>query len=172
MARPQEVPVVVVDRRRPARAVVSLFSGAMGLDLGLEAAGLQVRVAVESNAVAAATIRRNRPSLPLFERPIEDVSTEEILETAGLKVGEALVVSAGPSCQTFSTAGRRQSVAEPQGMLFRHFLRVVREAKPRFFVMENVRGIMSSALVHRPLAQRGLGFRHSHRRSSTAPRSR
>lgn len=150
--------MVVVDRRRPARAVVSLFSGAMGLDLGLEAAGLQVRVAVESNAVAAATIRRNRPSLPLFERPIEDVSTEEILETAGLKVGEALVVSAGPSCQTFSTAGRRQSVAEPQGMLFRHFLRVVREAKPRFFVMENVRGIMSSALVHRPLAQRGPGF--------------
>jgi DNA (cytosine-5)-methyltransferase 1 len=147
-----------VGRRRPARAVVSLFSGAMGLDLGLEAAGLQVRVAVEANPVAAATIRRNRPALPLIERPIEHVSTEEILEAAGLEVGEALVVSAGPSCQTFSTAGRRQSVAEPRGMLFRHFLRVVTEAKPRFFVMENVRGIMSSAVVHRPLAQRGPGF--------------
>jgi DNA (cytosine-5)-methyltransferase 1 len=130
----------------------------MGLDLGLEAAGLQVRVAVEANSVAAATIRRNRPTLPLFERPIEDISTEQILEAAGLEVGEALVVSAGPSCQTFSTAGRRQSVGEPRGMLFRHFLRVVREAKPRFFVMENVRGIMSSAIVHRPLAQRGPGF--------------
>lgn len=130
----------------------------MGLDLGLEAAGLHVRVAVESNSVAAATIRRNRPTLPLIERPIEDVSTEQILESAGLEVGEALVVSAGPSCQSFSTAGRRQSVAEPRGTLFRHFLRVVTEAKPRFFVMENVRGILSSAVLHRPLSQRGPGY--------------
>jgi DNA (cytosine-5)-methyltransferase 1 len=86
------------------------------------------------------------------------VSTEEILDAGSLAVGEALVVSAGPSCQTFSTAGRRQSVAEPRGTLFRHFLRVVAEAKPRFFVMENVRGILSSAIVHRPLAERGPGF--------------
>ncbi|HZT67409.1 MAG TPA: DNA cytosine methyltransferase [Acidimicrobiales bacterium] len=146
-----------MSRLRPARGVVSLFSGAMGLDLGLESAGLQVRVAVEANKTAAATIRRNRPELPLIERSIENVSTEEILGAAGLEVGEALVVSAGPSCQTFSTAGRRQSLAEPRGTLFRHFLRVVSEAKPRFFVMENVRGILSAAVVHRPLAQRGPG---------------
>src|SRR5262249_47903025 len=95
---------------------------------------------------------------PLIDRPIEGVSTEQILEAAGLDIGEALVVSAGPSCQTFSTAGRRQSVAEPRGTLFRHFLRVVTEAKPRFFVMENVRGILSSAVVHRPLAERGAGL--------------
>src|SRR5439155_26565915 len=48
--------------------------------------------------------------------------------------------------------------AEPRGTLFRHFLRVVVETKPRFFVMENVRGILSSAIVHRPLAERGPGF--------------
>jgi DNA (cytosine-5)-methyltransferase 1 len=155
--RPQEI-VVDMSAHEPGRAVISLFSGAMGLDLGLEAAGLQARVAVEMNPMAAGTIRRNRPTLPLFDRPIETVGTEEILEAAGLQVGEALVVSAGPSCQSFSTAGRRQSVAEPRGMLFQHFLRVVREAKPQFFVMENVRGIMSSAIVHRPLAERGPGF--------------
>lgn len=138
-------------------AIISLFSGALGLDLGLERAGFRVAVAVESNKTAAATIRHNRRDIQVIERDIADVTTTEILAAAGLSVGEPMIVSAGPSCQTFSTAGRRQSLAEPRGTLFRHFLRVVREAKPRFFVMENVRGVLSSAIQHRPLAHRGPG---------------
>jgi DNA (cytosine-5)-methyltransferase 1 len=138
--------------------VISLFSGALGLDLGLEQAGLDLRVAVESDRWAANTIRRNRPDLPVIQRKIEDVSTSEILEAAGLQVGEAFLVSAGPSCQAFSTAGARRSLDDPRGTLFREFLRVVDEAKPRFFVMENVRGVLSAAVRHRPLAERGPGF--------------
>ncbi|MEA2703047.1 MAG: (cytosine-5)-methyltransferase 1, partial [Actinomycetota bacterium] len=141
--------------RRPA--VVSLFSGALGLDLGLEAAGFEVRVAVEANRNAAETIRKNRPDIPVIERRIEQVTTEEILAEAGLEPGEPTVVSAGPSCQAFSTAGQRGSVADPRGELFRQFLRVVREARPRFFVMENVRGVLSAAVRHRPLSERGPG---------------
>ncbi len=138
--------------------VISLFSGAMGLDLGLESAGFRIAVAVERDAFAVATIRANRPDLPVIDRPIEDVTTEEILEKAGLKPGEPALVAGGPSCQVFSTAGARRSLGDPRGGLFEHFVRVVRETQPRFFVMENVRGLLSAAVRHRPLNKRGPGF--------------
>lgn len=138
--------------------VISLFSGALGLDLGLEQAGFQTRVAVECNKFAADTIRKNRPDIPVIEKKIEDVTTEEILETAGLKPGEPLIVSGGPSCQSFSTVGLRGSLADPRGMLFQEFLRVIMETRPRFFVMENVKGIFSAAVKHRPLKERGFGY--------------
>lgn len=144
----------------PECSVISLFTGAMGLDLGLERAGFRVRAAVEVNRWAADTIERHRPEdqLALFRERVEDVSTERLLDAAGLDVGEATLVSAGPSCQTFSTAGHRRSLGDDRGWLFKHFTRVVREAQPRFFVMENVRGILSAAVHHRPLAERGPGF--------------
>src|SRR5438128_9050566 len=120
--------------------VISLFSGALGLDLGLERAGFRICVAVDCNRFAAETIRRNRPEIPVIDRPIEKVSTEEILKAAGLRAGEPVVITGGPSCQAFSTAGQRGSLSDPRGVMFREFLRVVREARPKFFVMENVRG--------------------------------
>jgi DNA (cytosine-5)-methyltransferase 1 len=138
--------------------VISLFSGAMGLDLGLERAGFRVAVAVECNPFAIATIRANRPELPLIDRPIEDVTTEEILLAAGLKPGQPVLVAGGPSCQVFSTAGARRSLGDPRGELFEHFVRVVEEARPRFFVMENVRGLLSAAASHRSLKERGPGY--------------
>src|SRR5438045_4955185 len=69
----------------PRLPIISLFSGALGLDLGLEQAGFQIRVAVECNRFAAATIRRNRPDIPIIEQKIEQVTTEEILKAAGLE---------------------------------------------------------------------------------------
>ena len=138
--------------------IISLFSGALGLDLGLERAGFRVRVAVENNKYAAQTIRLNRPNLPVIERKIEDVPTKELLKAARQKPGGSFVLTGGPSCQSFSTAGKRGSVADPRGGLFYEFLRIVREARPRFFVMENVRGVLSAAMKHRPLDQRGPGF--------------
>lgn len=136
---------------------ISLFSGAMGLDLGLEQAGFCTKVAVECDRFAAATIRQNRPDIEVIERRLEDVSTREILRAAGLDRGEAAVITGGPSCQAFSTAGQRGSMSDPRGTSFREFLRVVREARPRFFVMENVKGVLSAAIRHRPLINRGPG---------------
>ena len=138
--------------------VVSLFSGAMGLDLGLERAGFEIRVAVESDPTAIKTIRANRPDLPVLEKPIEKVSTEKILMKAGLAVGEVDLLAGGPACQAFSTAGKRRSLADPLGRLFYEFMRVVDEARPKFFLVENVRGLLSAAIKHRPLAQRGGKF--------------
>lgn len=136
-------------------SIISLFSGALGLDLGLEKAGFNCLVAVENNKYAAETIRMNRPKINVIEKAIQEVSTKEILKIANLKVGEVTIVSAGPSCQSFSTAGSRNSVNDPRGVLFREFLRVVKEARPRFFVMENVPGMLSAAIRHRPLKERG-----------------
>lgn len=140
----------------PAGPSLSLFSGAMGLDLGLEAAGFSTKAAVEVNKWAVKTIRDNT-EVPVIDRGIQDVPTAELLAKAGLSCGEPTVVTAGPSCQSFSTAGHRRSLGSDDGWLFSHFLRVVREAQPRFFVMEQVRGVLSAAVRHRPLAQRGPG---------------
>lgn len=141
------------------RTVISLFTGAMGLDLGLEAAGFTVRVAVEPDAFAANTVAKNRPHLPILREPLEKLSTRRILKTAGLRRGEATLVAGGPCCQPFSTAGRRGSLGDKsRGNLFREFCRVVRGTRPRFFVMENVPGVLSAAVKHRPLNERGAGF--------------
>jgi len=140
------------------KSLISLFSGAMGLDLGLEKAGFEVALALEIYKSAIETIRLNRPTLPIIEKPIAEVPTDEILTKAGLKAREVAVVSGGPCCQSFSTVGRRRSISDPRGGLFRDFCRVVREIRPRFFVMENVKGILSAAIRHRILDERGPGF--------------
>lgn len=132
----------------------------MGLDIGLEAAGFETVVALEVNNAAIATIKLNRPSLPIVDDPIEEVKADDLLKKAGLKSGEATLVTGGPCCQSFSTAGRRQSMADKRGGLFRDFLRIVSETQPRFFVMENVKGILSAAVRHRPLDKRGPKCRY------------
>ena len=142
------------------RPIISLFSGAMGLDLGLEAEGFETVVALEKNKIAAETIRLNKgKDFPVINEPIEDVEVKDILNVAGLAPGDAFVLTGEPCCQSFSTAGKRRSLADDErGTLFRHFKRMVSGARPRFFVMENVKGMLSAAVRHRPLDERGPGF--------------
>lgn len=137
---------------------ISLFSGAMGLDLGLEQAGFDTLACVEINRVARETIRLNQNRLGRQMVLLEDVtqiSAQDLLEATGLRVGELALVSGGPPCQPFSTAGRRGAIQDPRGSLFRDFVRLIEGLRPRFFVMENVRGLMSAAIRHRPMAERG-----------------
>ena len=129
----------------------------MGLDLGIEKAGFKTVLAVENNATAVATIQLNRPDLPVIPENIRNVSCEGILARAGTRAGDVCLVTGGPCCQTFSTVGSRNSIQDERGNLFLEFRRVVAGLAPRFFVMENVKGILSSAIRHRPLKQRGAG---------------
>ena len=140
-------------------ASLSLFSGAGGLDLGLEAEGFTTGIFVEVNRECRATLEANRS---LFSAPLAPIlgdittlSAEDVLGAAGLSRGEVTLVAGGPPCQAFSTAGRRASVCDPRGSLFNDFVRMVEGIQPRFFVLENVRGILSAALKHRPLHLRG-----------------
>lgn len=141
--------------------VVSLFSGAMGLDIGLEQTGrFRVVACVEKEHAFCETIRANKkagrldPELAIFERDISEVEPEEVLEATGLKPGEIDLLAGGPPCQSFSTAGRRGTTDDPRGTLLWQYLRFVEALKPRFFLMENVRGLLSAALHHRPIAMR------------------
>ena len=70
----------------------------------------------------------------------------EILEATGLRVGELDLLVGGPPCQSFSTAGKRRTVQDPRGTLLWDFLRFVEVLRPRFFLMENVRGLLSKPL--------------------------
>jgi len=128
--------------------VVSLFTGAGGLDLGLEQAGFSIIVCLEQEHERCETLNINRPKWTVLEKDIENTSTDEILNAGGLEAGEVDLVSAGSSCQPFSKSafwikGRTKQIPrDPRSNLLKHFVRVIREARPRAFLMENVHGLV------------------------------
>ena len=121
--------------------VISLFSGAGGLDIGFESAGFKIAVAIEIDSSCCETLRTNRPDLPIINKNIAEVSGNEILKAAGLQVGEAALVIGGPPCQSFSLAGLRKGLDDDRGRLLFEYVRVVRETLPLGFVLENVKGL-------------------------------
>ncbi len=142
-------------------SVVSLFSGAMGLDLGMEKTKrFELLACVEKVPAFCETIRQNHAAgrlprdLKVFERDISAFDPSELLDAIGLKPGEIDVVVGGPPCQSFSTAGKRRTTQDPRGTLLWHYLRFIRALQPKFFIMENVRGLLSAALRHRAIAGR------------------
>ncbi len=117
----------------------------MGLDLGIEKAGFEIRVCVEMDKNAVATIRNNS-KIPVIDRDICSVSTEEILDTARLSRQDVSLVVGGPPCQAFSTAGRQRGLSDFRGHVILQYLRVISDIKPKYFVLENVRGLLSAKL--------------------------
>lgn len=124
---------------------ISLFTGIGGLDFGFEAAGFQTAVALEFDAKCAAVLRRNR-SWPVVDQDIAEVPTGSLLETAGLAVGEADVLIGGPPCQPFSksgfwVSGDARRLSDPRATTLESYFRVLAEARPRAFLLENVEGL-------------------------------
>lgn len=130
-----------VNHSEKKRKVISLFSGAGGMDIGFENAGFEIAVAVEMDPSCCDTLRTNRPNLPIINKNITEVATDEILSSAGLIPMEAALVIGGPPCQSFSLAGLRKGLDDDRGKLLFEFVRIVREALPIGFVLENVKGL-------------------------------
>lgn len=133
---------------------ISLFSGAMGLDLGLESAGFKVAGCLELDKKACATITRNRPGVPLICDDLRNWTGDKLLSAFKLQRDDIAFIAGGPPCPSFSTAGKRQSFNDPRGQIMFDYLRIIAELRPPFFVMENVRGILSASLTHVPIAER------------------
>lgn len=123
---------------------ISLFSGAMGLDIGLMEAGIDIRVGQDFDEYCVKTMAANGHKGILGD--IRDISPEILLEASDMKPGEPFLICGGPPCQPFSTAGKRMGINDPRGSLFLDFVRMIDMIRPRFFVMENVKGLMSAAL--------------------------
>lgn len=123
--------------------VISLFSGAGGMDIGFVKAGFELAVAVEQDPSCCNTLRKNRPNLTVLEGDVSKIETKEILSKGKLKPLEAALVVGGPPCQSFSLAGKRMGLEDSRGMLVLEFVRVVHESLPKAFVMENVKGMLN-----------------------------
>jgi DNA (cytosine-5)-methyltransferase 1 len=124
---------------------ISLYTGAGGLDYGFEAAGFRTAVAIEMDEHCIDTIRENR-RWPVICADIGGVQTDDILAKAKLKAGEADVLIGGPPCQPFSKSGfwatgSTKRLTDPRASTLENYLRVLEEAKPRAFLLENVEGL-------------------------------
>jgi DNA (cytosine-5)-methyltransferase 1 len=140
---------------------ISLFSGAGGLDLGVEAAGYRVAAALEHDTDAALTMEKNFHGLtsPVIRQDILDVPTREILARAGLKARQRpdLLVG-GPPCTPFSKSGFwlewKRAGLDPGASLLQAYTRVLAEARPRAFVLENVYALTYNNRASRPAFER------------------
>lgn len=135
---------------------VDLFSGAGGLTLGLANAGFEVVFSADIDAACALTHERNMPEIPFEQSDIAAMAGGDILARTGLARGQLDLLVGGPPCQGFSIIGQRE-LWDPRNGLFRHFLRIATELKPRCVVIENVPGLatLSGGAV---LGQIGQGF--------------
>lgn len=116
--------------------LISLFSGAGGLDLGFEAAGFKTLWANEYDKEIWETYEQNFPKTKLDRRSIRDVDSKEIPECDGI-IG-------GPPCQSWSEAGSLRGIEDNRGQLFFDYIRLLRDKQPKFFLAENVSGMLST----------------------------
>jgi DNA (cytosine-5)-methyltransferase 1 len=134
---------------------ISLFSGAGGFDIGIEAAGFTTKLCTDLDFHSCQTLINNKEKLKddparhflseavIKQKNIKDYTSEEILKDAGLKKGEAALVYGGPPCQSFSVFGLRKGMEDPRGTLLWDYLRVIRDIEPEAFIFENVAGLLT-----------------------------
>lgn len=127
------------------RDAISLFSGAMGLDIGLSEAGINIAVGQDFDKDCVETMKANGHNV--LSGDITEIEPQQLLDITGLRKYEPFLICGGPPCQPFSTAGKRLGINDPRGSLFMDFIRMIDYIRPRFFIMENVKGIMSSPLI-------------------------
>jgi DNA (cytosine-5)-methyltransferase 1 len=117
--------------------VVSFFAGAGGLDLGFQNAGFDVVWANEYDKEIWETYQKNHKKTILDKRSIVDIPSSDVPDCDGI-IG-------GPPCQSWSEAGSKKGIADKRGQLFYEFMRILADKKPKFFLAENVSGMLLPA---------------------------
>lgn len=142
----------------PTHVALSFFTGAMGLDLGIEYSSFEFLIASEIDPVARKTILANRPNIGLIG-DINNYSASEIKKYANIPedIDVDLMVG-GPPCQAFSTAGKREGFGDKRGNVFLVFLDRILEIKPKIAVIENVRGLLSAPFQIEYFDKKGIGL--------------
>jgi len=126
--------------------VLSFFSGAMGLDLGLEKAGFNILLACEINEASRKTILYNDTEVGLIG-DLLSYTDKEIIKYANIDSAEKVdVIVGGPPCQAFSTAGSRKGFEDARGNVFLKYIDLILKINPSYIVIENVRGLMSTPM--------------------------
>lgn len=129
---------------------LSLFSGAMGLDLGIEKAGFEILACIENDKKCVETIKLNKKTIKVYPNDINEINPKEVMVDLGVKQGEIDLIVGGPPCQAFSTAGKQRSLNDFRGNVIIRFLDFVKDIKPKYFILENVRGIYYAKLANTP----------------------
>ena len=121
--------------------VISLFSGCGGLDLGFERAGFNVPVANEFDPTIFETFKTNHPHTHLIEGDVRSVTKEDIVPFLSEEVDGII---GGPPCQSWSEAGTLRGIDDARGKLFFDYIRILKEFRPKFFLAENVSGMLAN----------------------------
>ncbi len=116
--------------------IISLFSGAGGLDLGFHKAGFKTVIANEFDPKICPTFRANFPDVELIEGDIRDISSDKFPKGITGIIG-------GPPCQSWSEAGALRGIEDARGQLFFEYIRILKDTQPLFFVAENVSGMLA-----------------------------
>ena len=127
--------------------IVDLFSGAGGLELGFEQAGYNIVLSTDFDEYCEKVHIKNRPDIPFLKKDIYDLDTPALEKYISCEID---VLVGGPPCQGFSTIGKRissdpnkRSQADPRNTLFKEYIRVLKHIRPKFFLMENVAGLLT-----------------------------
>ncbi len=123
---------------------ISLFAGAGGCSLGFRQAGYHIRFAADIDADAVESYHHNFPTTPCEAIDIRELNAELVLQRAGLGRGELDILLGGPPCQGFSSAGAKSS-DDPRNFLLHQYVRLLDGIRPKWFVMENVEGLLTNA---------------------------
>lgn len=146
---------------------VDLFSGAGGMSCGFEQAGFRILAGNDLMAAAGDSFKLAHPGAEFYLRPIERVSGKELLLNLGIAPGALDCLIGGPPCQAFSVYNHKRSMDDGRSQLFRHYVRLVSELRPKTLVMENVTGMLSLdgglALRQAINSLSSLGYKVEHR---------
>jgi DNA (cytosine-5)-methyltransferase 1 len=125
------------------RTAIDLFCGAGGLSEGFRQAGFHILAGNDFDEFAGETFARSHTEAVFLPGPIETITSTSLLKAAGIRKGELDCLIGGPPCQAFSVYNHRRGMHDPRSALFREYLRIVEDLKPKWIVMENVTGITS-----------------------------